>query len=298
MSKHCGPYRRRAVVRVAAVIAAAALAAGPTCASAYVISTAVGGGSNYSASAPATSASLANPSGVAVSPVSGALVVADTFNNRVFYVNATTQRIVLLAGTGVGAFAGDNGLAVNAQLQVPTAAAFSPAGNLYIADFSNSVMRVVTTATGIITTFAGTPGVAGNSGDGAAATLAQLNGPNSVAFDALGNLLISDLNNHRVRIVAPTGSHAIAAYAGTGANGYSGDGGPASLALLAGPSGTATDSAGYIYIADSVRANTGRAPRGHVRAATQTNVCTLRPTVPPCACKETTSSEWSTRARK
>jgi trimeric autotransporter adhesin len=123
------------------------------------------------------------------------------------------------------------------------------AGNLYIADLGNSRIREVAAGTGIITTVAGN-NTSGYSGDGEAATSAELNRPYGVAVDRAGNLYIADLSNNRIReVTASTGI--ITTVAGNGTFGYNGDGGAAASAELSSPTGVAVDSAGNLYIADS-----------------------------------------------
>jgi hypothetical protein len=117
---------------------------------------------------------------------------------------------------------------------------------LYIADILNSRVRKVSTS-GTITTVAGN-GTPGFSGDGGPATNARLRPPTGVAVDAAGNLYIADIFNQRVRKVSTSGT--ITTVAGTGIYGFSGDGGPATNARLAYPSGVAVDAAGNLYIAD------------------------------------------------
>src|ERR1019366_8381885 len=165
----------------------------------------------------ATSAQLNAPMGAAVSPA--ALYIADTANNTVRSV--ANGVISGVAGTGTAGFAGDGGAATGAQLNAPFGVAVDAGGNLYIAEFSNNRVRKVGT-NGNTSTLAGN-GVSGFSGDGGQATGAQLNGPQGVAVDSLGNVYIADTNNNRVRKVAPNG--VITTVAGTGSAGFSGDGG-------------------------------------------------------------------------
>ena len=155
---------------------------------------------------------------------------------------------------------GDGGPATEAHLDAPEGLAFDGAGNLYIADAYNHRVRKVDAFTGVITTVAGTgrptwddrrlSGPGGYSGDGGPATKAQLDFPADLAFDATGNLYIADRHNHRVRKVdARTG--VITTVAGTGVQGFSGDGGPATEAQFGYPEGLAIDCAGNLYIADA-----------------------------------------------
>ena len=158
--------------------------------------------------------------------------------------------IETIAGTGDDGYraADDGGAATAARLNEPWGVALDGAGNLYIADKDNHRIRKVDAVTGIISTVAGT-GMAGGSGDGGAATAAQLNQPLYVAADEAGNLYIADTNNHRVRKV-DAATEIISTVAGSGMQGYNGDG-AALLTRLDSPYGVALDSAGDLYIADS-----------------------------------------------
>ncbi len=159
------------------------------------------------------------------------------------------QTISTFAGNmakGAG-YNGDGGQANAAQLNKPSSIALDRAGNVYITDFQNNVVRKVN-ADGVITTIAGN-GTEGYSGDGYKATAAQLHGPWGVAVDAAGNVYISDKDNHAIRKVTAAGI--ITTIAGKGKPGYSGDKGPATAALLDHPLGLAIDKTGNIYIADN-----------------------------------------------
>jgi uncharacterized protein (TIGR03437 family) len=192
----------------------------------------------------ATSAHLINPTGVAVDG-SGNLFIADSYNNRIRKVS-TNGIITTVAGNGTMGFSGDGGPATSASLASPNAVAVDGSGNLFIADYNNNRVRKVST-TGIITTVAGN-GTAGFSGDGGPATGAQIWGPDGVAVDASGNIFIADFNNKRIRKVAANGI--ITTVAGTGTPGFSGDGGPATSASMAGPYGVAVDGQGNLFISD------------------------------------------------
>ena len=215
--------------------------------SAGVISTVAGSGTaGFSGDGgAATAAQLNEPYGVAVDS-SGNLYIAEWNNNRIRKVNSAGV-ISTVAGTGTAGFSGDGGAATAAQLSNPQDVALDAAGNLYIADVNNNRIRKVNSA-GVISTVAGT-GTAGFSGDGGAATSAQLHWPRGVALDGAGNLYIVDNNNHRIRKVDSSGS--ISTVAGTGTAGYSGDGGAATSAQLSNPRGVALDGAGNLYIADT-----------------------------------------------
>ncbi len=208
------------------------------------ITTVAGGGAGGDGGL-ATSASLSNPTGVAVD-AAGNLYIADKGNNRIRKVDASGI-ITTFAGTNVAGFAGDGGSATNARLSSPASVALDASGNLYIADTGNNRVRKVN-PTGVITTVAGT-NVSGFTGDGGAATNARLSGVSGVAVDAAGDLFILDSSNHRVRLVDTSG--VISTVAGSGSASYSGDGGAALSAGLYGPQGVALDSQGNVYIADS-----------------------------------------------
>jgi hypothetical protein len=215
--------------------------------SAGIINTFAGGGSSYGDGGQATAAQFA-PEDLAFDAV-GNLYVCDATANVIRKIN-TAGIISTVAGvSGLGLYTGDGGPATAAQLNKPTGIVFDAAGNLYIADNNNYVVRMVNTS-GIISTFAGT--TEGYSGDGGAATAAQLYYPVGLAVDAAGNLFINDASNYRIRIVNSAGI--ISTYAGNGGFGYTGDGGPALAAEInngvGNQSSLACDAQGNLYIPD------------------------------------------------
>jgi uncharacterized protein (TIGR03437 family) len=210
-----------------------------------IISTVAGSGYVGSSGdgGPATSASLAGASGVAVD-AAGNLYIADG-SSRIRKVTPSGI-ISTVAGSGVWGFFGDGGPATSAALAGASGVAVDAAGNVYIADHSNCRIRKVTPS-GIISTVVGN-GVWGFSGDGGLAADASLTGPEAVAVDAAANIYIADWGNNVIRKVNPSGI--ISTVAGNGTVGYFGDGGPATSASLNWTAGVAADAAGNIYIAD------------------------------------------------
>jgi sugar lactone lactonase YvrE len=181
----------------------------------------------------AATAQLNYPTGLAFDSA-GNLVVADGGNNRVRKISPAGI-ITTFAGTGVLGYSGDGGPAISATFNQPFGLTYDVPGNLYITDIGNCVVRVVNVA-GIINTYAGN-GVCGYGGDTGLATSANLNFPRGLVADSRGNLYIADTNNFRVREVSAAGY--ITTFAGNGVNGFSGDGGPATSAEIAGPRGLA-----------------------------------------------------------
>jgi len=192
---------------------------------------------------PATGAKLYQPLGIGVDK-HNAVYVTDQAEHVVRKIASGT--ITTIAGIGaLAGYSGDGGPATSALLNQPAAVAVDPAGNVFIADYNNCRVREINATTGVITTVAGT-GFCTFTGDG----LAISNGigyPQGIAVDANDNLFISDYNN-RVRWVAPNGF--MTTIAGTGANGYNGDGGLGTAALLYTPTGVALDASGNIWVSD------------------------------------------------
>lgn len=215
------------------------------------ISTAAGNGTyGYSGDGgEATSAEMREPTGVALDS-SGNVYIADDFNYRIRKITVSTGDISTVAGNGTGGYSGDGGEATSAELNYPLGLAVDSSANIYIADLLNCRVRKVTASTGIISTVAGN-GKCGFSGDGGAATSAELANPSTVAVDKSGNLYIADENNNRIRkVVLSTGI--ITTVAGNGTTGFSGDGGLATNAEFDDPTAVGVDPSGNFYITDTV----------------------------------------------
>ncbi len=211
-----------------------------------ILTTVAGNGTfaNTGDGGPATAASVFGILSIAVD-ASHNLYIVDGDSRVVRKVDAAGI-ISTFAGNGTTGYSGDGGPATAAQFNFPSGIAFDDAGNAYIADDFNQVVRKINTA-GIISTFVGT-GIAGYSGDGGAATAAALHVPTAVATDHSGNVYIADGLNNVVRKVSPAGI--IHTVAGNGAPGYSGDGGPATSASISDVVGLAIDPLGNLIIPD------------------------------------------------
>jgi sugar lactone lactonase YvrE len=176
----------------------------------------------------------------------GNVFIGNILHHSVLRLTPDGSRSVV-AGCGTAGFGGDGGPAAAALLNFPTGVALDGEGNLLIADSGNHRIRKVTTS-GVIRSVAGN-GRIGFSGDGGPAVLAELTRPFRVAVDEVGNLFIAEPDNHCVRKVAPDGI--VGTVAGTGMQGFSGDGGPALTAQLNFPSDLVFDTAGNLLIVDS-----------------------------------------------
>ena len=238
---------------------------------------------------PATNAGMSGPGGIAVDS-SGNLFLTDVYNNRIRMVAATSCSsscpyglasttagdIYTIAGDGTQGYSGDGGPAVLAELEGPSGMSVDSSGNLFFPDTNNNRIRMVaatscsssclyglaSTTAGDIYTIAG-DGTRGYSGDGGPATIAELGGPFSVTVDSFGNLVIPDIYNNRIRMIARDSCSSSCPYglasttagdiytiAGDGTQGYSGDGGPATSARLSYPYWVAVGTSGNLFIAD------------------------------------------------
>jgi len=155
--------------------------------------------------------------------------------------------ITTVAGTGEAKVSGDGGRAIDASFGSPYGLAFDAAGNMYVSDWTDCRIRKITTD-GMIGTFAG-DGQCRFAGDGGQASKASLRGPNGLAMDHSGNLFVADVNNRRIRKIAPDG--VISTVAGNGNIFFEGDGVPATGTSLFWPDAVATDATGSVYIADT-----------------------------------------------
>ena len=212
-----------------------------------IISTIAGDGTASSTGdgSAAISATLNAPSGIAID-ASGNVYIAEEDGNRIRKIN-TSGNISTIAGDGTASSTGDGATATAATIDGPTELTFDAAGNLYIAETNGNRIRKITTATGTITTVAGN-GLSGSTGDGGLATAARIKKPSGIEFDEEGNLFIVESTGRYIRKVsASTGN--IATIAGTGAAGYSGDGGNPDTAQFRRPYGIAYFG-GNIFLSD------------------------------------------------
>lgn len=197
------------------------------------ITTVAGGGSALGDGGPATSARLAGPTGVALSP-DGSLIVADSNQHRIRRVG-TDGTISTLAGTGTPGAGGDGGPAGAARVSAPAALAHDTEGRLLIADAGNGRVRRVG-ADGVIETIAGGGNPAGGVGDGLLATAARMLEPTGIAVRPDGEVLIADARANRIRLLTAEGTLQTLAGGGTESRV---EGMPGAAATLAAPVGVA-----------------------------------------------------------
>jgi sugar lactone lactonase YvrE len=198
---------------------------------------------------PATQAALNNPLGLAVD-TAGNLFIGDAYNARVRKVSPDGTITTVAGGGNPAGGLGDGGQALKARFAEANAVAVDAMGDLFVSDFGNNRVRMVS-ASGIITTVAGGGHPTHGLGDGGAATAATLNGPNQLAVDSTDNLYIADPHNNRIRKVDAAGIITTVAGGGHPADGR-GDGGMAADARLLGPYGVAVDRAGNLYVGDFI----------------------------------------------
>jgi sugar lactone lactonase YvrE len=194
---------------------------------------------------PATAAALYGPDGLATD-LAGNIYISDWSNHCIRRISVAGI-ITTIAGNGTPGYTGDGGPATAANIDQPGQLFVDPLDNLFFADAATHCIRKINSS-GIISTIAGN-GLAGFSGDGGPATSARFNMPTALAFDGTGNLFVADFMNNRVRKITTAGI--ISTYAGTGAGGFSGDGGMANVAKLYRPNYLITDGANNLFVTDN-----------------------------------------------
>ena len=245
----------------------------------------------------ATAAELSSPNEVSFD-VSGNLYIADWNNHRVRKVNMITGIISTVAGTGTAGYNGDGIAATAAEINAPCGITFDAAGNMYVCEYGGYRVRMISGATELISTVAGT-GTGGYNGDGIAATAAELNGPAYIKFDNAGNMFIGDAYNQRVREISGT-TGMISTIAGTGTGGYNGDGISATTAELNDPFYIYFDKINCcLYIADyqnaRIRKITGGFAGGCNLAVAPGNLVSCQ-VLPQITINASNNSSWVTIA--
>jgi sugar lactone lactonase YvrE len=197
---------------------------------------------------PALEASLNMPHEVRFD-AKGDIYVAERDNHVIRKIDMRSHVISTVAGTGVAGFGGDGGPGSKAQLRQPHSIFFDRDGTLLICDIGNNRIRRLHVDTGVIETYAGT-GETTATPDGAPVRGTPLKGPRTLAMASNGDLYVALREGNAIyRIDAK--SQTLHHVAGTGEQGYSGDGGPALSAKLGGPKGLAIGADGNLYLADT-----------------------------------------------
>lgn len=179
----------------------------------------------------------------------GNMLFVEMKNHLVRRVDAKTRVVSTVAGVGEPGFSGDGGPATKARLNQPHSLQLDASGNFFICDIANHRIRRVDARTGVITTFAGT-GTKAPTPDGARITGTPLNGPRAIDFDREGNLWLA-LREGNAVYKLDLRAGALHHVAGTGKQGFTGNGGPARLATLSGPKGLSIGADGNVYLADT-----------------------------------------------
>jgi len=214
----------------------------------WFVETVAGSGEPGFADSPdARTGMFKGPGGAFIAP-DGSVLIADLHNHRIRVYEPSTGALRTVAGDGQAKTSTDGASIAEASINCPHASAADNAGRIFAAESYGNVITLVDYRSGTVRRVAGT-GEKGFSGDGAAARNAMLHEPAGIAFDLASNMYFNDFGNNRIRVVDAAGL--IHTVAGTGEWGYSGDGGPAAQATLAGPYGVACDQArDHLYIAD------------------------------------------------
>jgi sugar lactone lactonase YvrE len=195
---------------------------------------------------PAKNFSLGLPKSIYIDK-KGKMYIADNANNRIRTLFHDTLRTIV--GDTVSDDLGDGGLAAAAKLRQPVGINLDTFGNVYITEEYNNIIRKIDAQTGIIHTVCGVKGSSGFGGDGGLAILAHLATPGGACTDRAGNIYIPDYGNNRIRKVTIADGF-INTIAGTGVNGYGGDGFPATNAILSYPNSIFVDTIGNVYFSE------------------------------------------------
>ena len=230
-----------------------------------IVTTYAGGGSGTGDGLVRTSALIGPPTGISVAP-NGEVYFAEEYSGRARKIG-TDNKVWTVAGNGTEAFSGDGGQATSAQFDGPRGIAVAANGDIYIADAWNGRIRKRAT-TGLISTVAGG---GSSTADGGSALGFDLGWPSDVDVDLAGNLYVADTDRDKVFKITPAGI--LTTYAGTGAAGFSGDGGWATNAKLNDPRNVAVAPSGAVFVADTLNHRVRRIdPDGSILTVAGTGV--------------------------